>query len=643
MKVLLGSAAVGLALASASLDPAFAASPGPQPSPAPPPIAAPQDTPYAGTIELAVDARNVGQHIFDVHERVPISGAGDLVLLYPQWIPGSHAPTGHLDQFAGLTITANGQPVAWRRDPVNMWAFHVDAPDGATELDLHYQVLSAGEGVWPRVSTPGMLDLDWSAVTLYPAGYFARQITYHPSIALPAGWSYASALDGAARSGDTVSFAPVSLELLNDSPVLSARYMKTFVLKDGPIPVRLDVAADEPGDLEASPEQIAAHKALIAQAEALFGARHYNHYDFLLWLSDQMSGKGREHMRSSEDGLGRGYFTDKSGAVLRADLLSHEFSHSWNGKFRRPADLWTANYNEPMRNSLLWVYEGQTQYWGAVLAGRAGLRTPQEALDALAVTAADMEGQVGRSWRPLADTQDAPIIAYATSSAWDSWARSGDYYPEGQLIWLDVDMLIRERSHGRRSLDDFAKAFFGVHDGSQVIETYSFDDVVAALNRVEPYDWASFLQARLQGHGPGAPLDGLARGGYRLVYTETPSAYSKASEAHGRVDLGHSLGLTVGKDGRVDQVAWDSPAFQAGLVTGSNIVAVNGAVYDPDRLKAAVTTAKATGVIDLIVKSEGGVAPVQIKYKGGLKYPHLERIAGKPALLDQIFRPIHTP
>ena len=430
-----GVAVVGCLATSAAAQPT-PFSQGPQPAPSSPPIEPPRDVAYPGHVILQVDARDVGQHIFSVHERLPVQASGDLVVLYPEWIPGSHAPTGHLEQLAGLVVSANGSPVAWRRDSVNMYAFHVDVPAGATVLDLSYQVLTAGEGVWPRVSTPSMLDLDWSAVTVYPAGHFARQITYEPSVSLPTGWSYATALDGARHSGDVVSFAPVSLEALNDSPVLSARFMRSILLSSAGPPVRLNVAADRPADLNASPEQIASHKAMVTQAELLFGSRHFDHYDFLLWLSDEMSGKGREHLRSSEDGLGRDYFTDKVGSTLRADLLSHEFSHSWNGKFRRPADLWTPNYNVPMRNSLLWVYERQTQYWGVVLAARSGLRTRQETLDALAVTAADMKGQVGRSWRDLSDTQDAPIIAYATSSAWDSWQRSADYYPEGELIWL---------------------------------------------------------------------------------------------------------------------------------------------------------------------------------------------------------------
>ena len=618
------------------------ASPGPQPAPLPDLVPAPKDQPYPGDVTLQVDARDVARRIFYVTEDIPVSRAGDLVLLFPQWIPGSHAPTGHLDQLGGLRITAAGKQVTWRRDPVDMYAFHVDVPAGVMALRLEYQNLSAPEGVWPRVATPAILDLDWASVILYPAGHFARQITYRPSVTLPAGWAFATSLDGQQRSGDSVSFGPVSLETLVDAPLLSGRYMRKIPL-GGAVPVTLDVAADEPGDLDATPAQIAAHKALVTQAAAVFGAPHYSHYEFLLWLSDQMSGKGREHLQSSEDGLGRDYFTDAQGAVLRADLLSHEYTHSWNGKSRRPADLWAANFNTPERDSLLWVYEGQTQYWGSVLAARAGLRSRQDALDALAVTAADMDAQVGRSWRPLADTVDAPIIAYASNSTWDSWSRSADYYPEGELIWLDADTLIRQRSHGRRSLDDFARSFLGATDGSSAISTYTFEDVVSALSQVEPYDWATFLRVRLDGHDPGAPLDGLTRGGYRLVYDETPSPFTKASEAHGRLDLRHSIGFSIGKDGKLDQVQWESPAFRVGLAPGSTIIAVDGGVYSPERLKTAIASAKTTGAVTLIVKSEGGVAPVRVAYSGGLRYPHLERTAGAPDLLGAILSPVSKP
>ncbi len=390
--------------------------------------------------------------------------------------------------------------------------------------------------------------------------------------------------------------------------------------------------------LEATPEQIARHRTLVEQAYKLYGSRHYDHYDFLLALTDRMGGIGVEHHRSSENGTIPNYFTDWATTPSVRDLLPHEYTHSWNGKFRRPADLWTANYNTPMRGSLLWVYEGQTQYWGYVLAGRSGLLSRQEALDALAATAALYQNRVGREWRPLEDTTNDPIVAARRPGPWVSWQRSEDYYSEGQLIWLDVDTLIRERSDGKRSLDDFAKAFFGVQDGSWTPAPYTFDDVVAALNKVEPYDWARFLHERVDEVAVKPPLDGLTRGGWTLVYTDKPTDYFKSAEARRRsVDLTYSIGVTLSREGDMTAVQWDGPAFKAGLTVGGRILAVNGIAYDAERLKQAITGAKSGAPLSLIVKTGDHFRTVQVDWKGGLRYPRLERIAGTADRLGAIY------
>ena len=615
--------------------------PQPQPAPFAPPIAAPQDVAYPGQITLQVDARDVTRRIYQVHETIPVAGGGPMVLLYPKWIPGTHSPSGPIDQLAGLIITAGGQRVEWRRDTVDVYAFHIDVPAGASSLELSYQYLTPTDGRVGRVmASPEMLNLEWNTVALYPAGYFSRDITYRPSVTLPAGWAFATALDGASRQGDAVSFAPVTLNTLVDSPLISGRYFKQASLSDAPVPVRLDIMADRPEDLVATPAQIEAHRNLVKQAYALYGSHHYDHYDFLLWLSDEVGGEGLEHHRSSEDGTEPGYFTDWDTSAPERDLLAHEFTHSWNGKFRRPADLWTPNFDVPMRDSLLWVYEGQTQYWGYVLAARSGLLTREQALDAIADTAAAYDARVGRRWKPVQDTTNDPIGSERRPLSWRNWQRSEDYYSEGQLIWLDADTLIRERTHGARSLDDFARGFFGVRDGSYVTDTYTFEDVVAALNAVTPYDWATFLRTRLDGHGPGAPLDGLTRGGYRLVYTDTPSPYFKDAEKRRKTtDLSFSIGVVLDKDGKLADAQWESPAFNAGLTTGSTILAVNGLAYDADHLKDAIKAARTTGVIDMLVKTGDHVRPVRITYKGGLRYPHLEPIAGAPDRLGAILAP----
>lgn len=615
----------------------------PQPAAPTPAIAPPQDSPYPGVIRLAVDATDLPHAIFAVHEIMPVAGPGPITLLYPKWLPGNHSPTGPIDKLAGLIVTANGQRIEWRRDPVDVYAFHVDVPAGASALDLSFQFLSPVSGREGRiVMTPDMLNVEWNTVALYPAGYFSRRIQVEASVTLPEGFRPATALETASTVGATTIFKPTSFNTLVDSPLIAGRNFRSFDLDPGGLArVSLDVIADRPDELAAAPEQLTAHRALVQQSYKLFASHHYDHYDFLLSLSDKMGGAGLEHHQSSEDGTTPKYFTDWEKTTSSRDLLSHEFTHSWNGKFRRPADLWTPNFNTPMRDSLLWVYEGQTQYWGFVLAARSGLLTKQQTLDAIAATAATYDHRVGRAWRPLEDTTNDPIIAMRRPLSWLSWQRSEDYYSEGELIWLDVDTLIRERSGGRRSLDDFAKAFFGVDDGSYITKTYDLDDIVRTLNAVQPYDWASFLHQRLEGHGPGAPLDGLARGGYRLVYTDTPTDYFSSAETRRKsTDLSYSIGVIIGQDGMLTAVDWDGPAFKAGLTNGSQIIAVNGETFNADDLKDAIRNAR-TGAapIDLLVKDNEQYRTVRIDYHDGLRYPRLEKVAGASASLDAILEP----
>ncbi len=638
MRFALSALAVGVALAGG---PAIAQT-SPQPAPATPPIEAPRDVPYPGAVRLAVDATDLARGIFSVRETIPVAGPGPITLLYPKWIPGNHSPTGPIDKLAGLVVTAGGHPVAWRRDPVDVYAFHLDVPAGATALDLAFQFLSPVSTREGRVMmTPDMLSLEWNTVVLYPAGYFARRIAVEPSVRLPAGFTVASALETAASAGEVTTFKATTLNTLVDSPLIAGRYFRRFDLDPGgSAPVGLDVIADRPDELAATGAEIATHKALVKQAYRLFASHHYDHYDFLFSLSDKMGGIGLEHHQSSEDGTIPKYFTEWDKMPAGRDLLAHEYTHSWNGKFRRPADLWTANFNVPMRDSLLWVYEGQTQYWGYVLAARSGLLTRQEALDAIAVVAATYDHRSGRAWRDLEDTTNDPIIAERRPLSWLSWQRSEDYYSEGQLVWLDADTLIRKLSGGKRSLDDFAKAFFGIDNGSFVTSTYTFDDVVAALNAVQPYDWAAFLHTRLRGYGPGAPLDGVARGGYRLIYSDVESDYLASAEKIRKItDFSFSLGLAVGKEGMLTDVAWDGPAFKAGLTAGNQIVAVNAEAYDPDTLKDAVRAARGGAApIALLVKDNDRFRTVAIAYHDGLRYPHLEPVAGGKASLDDILR-----
>ena len=605
----------------------------------------PQDTPYAGTVTLHVDANDTAQGIFRVHETIPVK-AGPLTLLYPEWIPGDHSPTGPIAMLAGLKLSANGKPLMWKRDKYNVYAFHLDVPADASTVDATFQYMSGrtdGEGF---EITDRMMDMEWSKVALYPAGYFSRGITFAPSVTLPHGWQLGTALETASQSGDTTTFKPVTLNNLVDSPIYAGQYFKRVDLNPGgDAPVHLDIVADAPKYLEMTPEQLKVHRALVTQAVKLFGSHHYDHYDFLFSLSDVLGGNGTEHHQSSEDGLGADYFTAWNDGAPDRDLLAHEYTHSWNGKFRRPADLWTPNFNVPMGDSLLWVYEGQTQYWGFVLTARSGMWTPQQFLDGLAMVAANYDrNREGFQWRTLEDTTNDPTAARRSGLPYRSWQMSEDYYSGGQMMWLEVDAKLRALTHDQKSLDDFAHAFFGVDNGSYVTKTYTFDDVVATLNGVAKYDWANFLRARVDALNP--PLqNGIAATGWKLVYTDQESAYEKQYNSRPQssrhlYNFAWSIGLTMNDEGRVNDVRWDGPAFKAGVSTGAALVAVNGQTYSNEVLKSAITAAKDNKApIQLLLKYQGGYRTVMVDYHGGLQYPHLVRVEGTPDYLSEIIAP----
>ncbi len=598
---------------------------------------------YPGTIVLKVDASDTSQQIFRVRESIPAS-PGKLTLLYPQWVPGNHGPSGPLNQFAGLRLSANGQQLSWRRDPLNVHAFQVDVPAGATSVEAEYQYLSPVEASQGRTTmTNDILGVQWHSMALYPAGYATRQITVQPNLTLPAGWQYGSALETAARSGDEVAFKPLDLETLVDSPLFAGRYFKRIDLDPGAkIAVHLDVVADNAAALETRPEQIELHRAMVRQAYKLFKSQHYRHYDFLLALSDEFGGIGREHHESSENGVKSDYFSDWNKAEGARTLLPHEFTHSWNGKFRRPADQDVPDFNTPLQNSLLWVYEGQTQYWGQVLSARSGLVKAEHVRELFAATAARYDTLQGRNWRPLQDTTNDPIINGRRPQGWNSWQRSEDYYAEGALIWLDVDTKIRELSAGRRSLDTFAADFFGVANGRHVALHYTFDDVVQALNAVQPLDWASFLRSRLERSGGGAPLDGLSRAGWKLVYADQPTAFLKAEEERGKsASFQYSLGFSLSADGKLEGLQWDGVGYRAGLSGNTTVLAVNGRAYKAELLRSAVSAARdGKAPIELLVKKGSLYRTVALDYHEGLKYPRLERIAGTPDRLEAILAPL---
>ncbi|MBA4805170.1 MAG: M61 family metallopeptidase [Brevundimonas sp.] len=609
------------------------------------PVPAPRAAAFPGVIDIAVDATDIDRRIVSVRQTIPVAGPGPLVLLYPQWIPGNHGPVGPVDDIADLQITAGGRTLPWVRNTVHTNAFQVDVPAGASSVEVAFKWLTPIEGNQGRVViTDEMLNIQWEKALLYPAGYDTSGITFRPSLRLPAGWNYGVALETESFVDGLATFRPISLEHLADSPVFAgAHYRQIDLDPGGRSPVRLNVVADDPEMLAATDAHIELHRNLVDQADRLFGARHFDHYDFLVAVTDELGGIGLEHHRSSENSVDVRYFTQPQATLGDRDLLGHEYTHSWNGKWRRPADQLTATFNEPLQNSLLWVYEGQTQYWGLVLTARAGLMSKQQALDVFAMTAATYDDNPGRDWRALQDTTNDPIIAQRRPQPWPSLQRSEDYYREGAMIWLDADTWIRERSDGRRSLDDFARAFFGVQDGSFDPAPYTFADVTSTLDEVQANDWAAFLRARLDAVGPDAegPLGGIERGGYRLVWRETENDYQKALNAeYGRNDFQYSLGVMTNGSNRITSVRWGSPAFEAGLTSGWDIVAVNGRAASPKALADAITAAKDPAApVELMVRRGDRFRTLRFDYAGGLRYPHLERIPGTPDRLGDILAP----
>ncbi|MGX7951472.1 M61 family metallopeptidase [Tsuneonella sp. HG249] len=605
------------------------------------------DTPYpGGTMTLNIDASDTQRGVYRVTQTVPVArGAERLTLLFPRWLPGNHGPRGPLAELVDVQFFSGDRKLTWRRDPVEVNAFHIELPAGTravTAKYLHTSPLQTSEG---RITmTQEMLNLQWEKMSLYPAGHYVRQIRVKPTVTLPAGWTAATALDGLKRTGNTWSWGETSYEVLVDSPIFAGAYFRKFDITSpvAPQKVTLNVIADKPELLAATPEQIELHRNLVTEARLAFGANHFDHYDFLLALTDRMGGIGLEHHRSSENQLEPGAFTKWNDYEWDRNLLPHEYAHSWIGKFRRPARLWAPDYQTPTQGDLLWTYEGQDQFWGAVLAVRSGLQGKDTVLGMLAAWAGNFATQPGREWRSVEDTGSDPIFAARKAKPYASLSRSEDYYTEGALVWLEVDQIIREQSGGAKSIDDFAKAFLGMRDGDWGQLTFEFEDVIATLNSVQPYAWEPFLRSKLMTPGQPAPLGGIEKGGYRLVWREEPNPYDKARYADAKgLSLTYSLGLSIDKDAKVTATQWDSPAFNAGIVTGAKIVAVNGIAYDADALKSAVTAAKGGKPIELLVQRGERFETVPITYRGGLRYPWLERtVPGTaPTGLDLLLQP----
>ncbi|MFZ0784795.1 MAG: hypothetical protein WAN97_05645 [Candidatus Acidiferrales bacterium] len=601
-------------------------------------VAAPEPP---GPIRLEVDATQAPQKILHVHMEMPVK-PGPLVLYYPQWIPGEHMPDGPIIDVAGLKFTGNGKAIAWRRDLLDMFAFHLDIPEDVSALDIHLDFLLSAPttGYSAGASATAYLDLiSWNQLVLYPQGYAVRDLTYVPSLRLPAGWKFGTALPGAQVDGDTVHFAPVTLNTLVDSPVLAGLNFRVIELTPGEQPSHeMDIAADSPADLAMRPETEMHFRRLIAETGALFGVRHYRDYHFLVTLSDDVAHFGLEHHESSDDRDDARSLIDDEELVDFSGLLPHEFVHSWNGKYRRPADLATPDYHQPMKDDLLWVYEGLTEYLGQVLTARTGLWNMQESREDLARIATEIGASPGREWRPLQDTADAAAVLYNADSDWENWRRGVDFYEEGELLWLDVDTTMRRLTNDKKSMNDFCRAFYGGPGGEPALKTYTFDDIVAALDELAPYDWAGFLRTRLDSVAPDTPAEALENAGWRVVYSDEPNEIEQArDDVKHLVTLTFSIGLTLNEDGTVEDVLYGGPAYKAGIGPNMKIAAVNGQQYSPDTLIDAIEGAEGTTApIRLIVANGAQVEMHQIDYHGGPRYPHLQRDSSHPDYLGEI-------
>jgi predicted metalloprotease with PDZ domain len=594
-------------------------------------------------VRIEVDAREAPRKIFHARLWIPAS-PGPLTLLYPKWLPGEHGPTGPIADLAGLKITADSKPIAWTRDPVEMYAFGLTVPAGATEIEVGLDFLSAASanGFSSGASaTANLAIVSWNQLLLYPKGADADKLLYAASLRLPAGWSHATALSSEGGGADPIRFAPVSLTTLVDSPVLAGIHLKSISLSSDAPAHRLDMASDSDAALAIPSSALDAYRRLVTETGALFGARHYRHYDFLLTLSDGVTHFGLEHHESSDDRVGeRSLIDEDRRRTGLSSLLPHEMVHSWNGKYRRPAGLMPGKFDEPMRGELLWVYEGLTQYLGEILSARTGFLTNEEYRDSLALTVASMDATKGRAWRPLADTAVAAQILYDARADWAAWRRGVDFYPESNLLWLEADTLIRRESAGRKSLDDFCRLFYGGPSGPPAVVPYTADDVFAALNRVLPHDWKAFWTERLQSTAPAAPLGGIAASGWKLGWADTPSPMQKsAEETDHSTDVRFSIGIFVAEDGTIPDVIPDSAAAKAGIGPGYHLVAVNGRRWTRETLREAIRASKSAPV-ELLVENGGFFRTSRLEYSGGERYPRLERDASRPDLLSQITRPL---
>jgi predicted metalloprotease with PDZ domain len=592
-------------------------------------------------VTIVLDASQAYRGIAYAHERIPVSGPGPFTLVYPKWIPGEHGPTGPLNDLAALRISANGNEVAWQRDQVDLYAFHVNVPAGVTALDVNFDVLLNAPG--DVMSTRSVTVINWNRVLMYQEGRDSHDYAFKPSIELPDGWEYGTALRAPVQNGNRVDFAVTPLEMLIDSPLDMGRFVKKWPLwqGDGSF-VQLDAFADAPQDLDMPAELLRGYEHLPLEAFALYGSRHFVDYHALLALSDAIGFQGIEHHQSSDDRADDTFLTDPSESLAGGDLIPHEFSHSWNGKYRRPFDLATPNYQVPEKTDLLWVYEGMNQYLGDLLSFRAGIRDPRKYPEYLSTVYADLDYESGRSTTPLIDLTTGAPYFYQARGIYGSLRRSaGDFYAEGELVWLDADTIIRERSHGARSLDTFLHRFTEPSTTGPMVVPYTREQVESLLGQTEPYDWHGFFQKYVYEIAPHPPTDELARAGWKIVYNAKPNEFIEANNENDKEITGwYEYGANISSKGAIRDVRLDSPAWKAGLVPGMTILAVDGQAFAPDVLTYALKRAQGrTTPIAFIVSQNSWFQVINVDYHEGIRYPHLERIEGTPDMLASIMAP----
>ena len=589
-----------------------------------------------------VDATDARRGVFHTHLTIPVTSSS-MTLVYPKWIPGEHMPTGPLMQMGGLRVHAGGRDLSWSRDPVDMFAFRVNVPQGTQTIDADFDYLSPmatfGSGYGESANaTQHLLLVLFNQLVLYPSGVPTDRLTYTASVRLPAGWKFDSALPVRSQTGDRIEFVPVSLTTLIDSPLVAGEYQRTIPIADNGLE-RLTITADSASALAINDARIANVRNLVAETDALFGARHYRQYRWLVTLSDLIEPQGLEHHESTDIRHVERGLTDPDATARTITILSHEFVHSWNGKYRRPAGLATSDDQQPMLGELLFVYEGMTRYFGdLVLSARSGMRTPEEDREYAAWVSANQDrNRPGRNWRPLVDTAVAVQSIGGAPNEEAPYRRGLDYYDESMLVWLDADATIRIKSNGTRSLDDFARLFFGPPTAAPSVKPYTLDDVVSALNQVVPNDWRSFIESRVYKVAPHPPLAALEASGWRLVYNGMPNWFESLRERTMKTtDVSFSIGMWVKNDGTISDVVYGSPAYAAGLVPGMKITSINGRKYDGDVLREEIRAGKA---LDVNAEQASFAGTFHVDYRGGEQFPHLQKIDGRADLLSDIMRP----